>query len=120
MCHPSLDFGALRLQIRNAGHTVMSGNHASLGSLPPITVGTHSSKGHKFPHFSDVVWEGHRLQEAAVTPDAKFLPVLSPTVHPSQPPGTSPDGKAVRLPGSWEADEAEMGAVSWACLVQLF
>lgn len=36
MCHPSLDFGVLSLQIRNAGHTVTSGNHAFLGPFLPL------------------------------------------------------------------------------------
>lgn len=80
---------------------------------------------HKCPHFSDDAmwslrtdWEGHRQQEAAVTPDAKSLLVLSLIVQPSQPPSARPGGKAGRLPGSWENDEAEelpeVGAASWA------
>lgn len=97
-------------------------------SLHAIASGTHSSWAVNAPIFKIMEWslrteiarEGHKHQEAAVTADAKFLPVLSPIVHPSQPPRARPDGKAVRLPGSWEDNEAELGAESWACSAQLF
>lgn len=89
---------------------------------------THSSWGINVPIFQMMKWslrreivrEGHRHQEAEVIPDAKSLLVLSPIVQPSQPPSARPGGKAVRLPGSWEDDEAEVGAASWACSAQLF
>lgn len=68
----------------------------------------------------EIVWEGHGHQEAAVTPDAKSLLALSPIVQPSRPTSARPAGKAVRLPGSWEDEEAEVGAASWACSAQLF